>query len=132
MEGIITLPYSEYAVANKLNACFKKKEHYALFIPTSRQQKGIDLLLANLKSYKMATIQIKASRSYRLSRKISNMRMACGSAILLTNTKKVMPIIIFFSAFIPIMQKPRKLILLQKKSGRKFISVLMKKKCLIF
>jgi hypothetical protein len=76
MEGIITLPYSEYAVANKLNACFKKKDGYALFIPTSRQQKGIDLLLANLKSNKTATIQIKASRSYRLSRK--NQQYAYG------------------------------------------------------
>ena len=69
MEGIITLPYSEYAVANKLNGYFKKKDGYAVFIPASRQQKGVDLILANLNANKMVKIQIKASRSYQTNGK---------------------------------------------------------------
>ena len=64
MEGVFTLPYSEYRVANSLNTFFCKKEGYGLFIPMSRQLKGIDLLLFNQKSGKKLTIQIKASRAY--------------------------------------------------------------------
>jgi hypothetical protein len=69
MEGIFTLSNSENAVANTLNAYFKKKDGYALFVPVSRQQKDVDLLLANLNSNKMAKIQIKSSRAYPLNGK---------------------------------------------------------------
>jgi hypothetical protein len=63
MDGVFTLPYSEYKVADELNRLFKKKE-YALFVPVSRQQKGIDLLLYSLHSGKKLTVQVKSSRAY--------------------------------------------------------------------
>ena len=64
MDGTFSLPYSEYRVAETLIKLFPKKEGYALFIPVSRQQKGIDLLLYNQKSGKKLAIQVKASRAY--------------------------------------------------------------------
>jgi len=50
MDGIFTLPYSEVYVAETLNHLFRPKEGYGVFIPSSRQQKGIDLLLYNQKN----------------------------------------------------------------------------------
>jgi hypothetical protein len=67
MEGIFTLPWPEYAVMHKLADTFKK-EDYALFVPASRQQKGIDLLLFNIKKHKTLSIQVKSSRSYDLDK----------------------------------------------------------------
>jgi hypothetical protein len=56
MESIISLPYAEYMVADKLIHLFKKKDGYAVFVPVSRQQQGVDLILANLNSGKTAKI----------------------------------------------------------------------------
>lgn len=65
MDGIFTLPYSEYRVAETLVKLFPKKEGFALFVPTSRQEKGIDLLLFNRAKGKTVTIQVKSSRAYQ-------------------------------------------------------------------
>lgn len=64
MEAIFTLPYSEYEVINVLKKHLTKKEGYAIYIPTSRQQKGVDLIIHNYKSNKIARVQVKSSRAY--------------------------------------------------------------------
>ena len=64
MEGIFTLPYSEYEVINQLQKNMTKSEWYSFYIPTSRQQKGIDFLIHNNKTNKVLRIQVKSSRSY--------------------------------------------------------------------
>ncbi|MDO8563672.1 MAG: hypothetical protein Q7R87_01550 [Nanoarchaeota archaeon] len=64
MEPIFTLPYPEYAIAEYLSKQFKQKDGYSILIPTSRQQKGFDLVILNLKSGKSIKIQVKASRTW--------------------------------------------------------------------
>lgn len=64
MDGIFTLPYSEYEVIVQLQKKFSKKEGFAFYIPTSRQQKGIDFIIHNDKKNIMKRIQVKSSRSY--------------------------------------------------------------------
>ncbi len=64
MEGIFTLPYSEYEVINQLQKKLKKSEGNSYYIPTSRQQKGIDFIIHNNKSNKLIRVQVKSSRSY--------------------------------------------------------------------
>jgi len=64
MDGIFTLPYSEFAVINRLNSHFKKRDGFSIFVPMSRQEKGIDLLILNTKNKKSVTVQIKSSRVY--------------------------------------------------------------------
>ena len=64
MEGIFTLPYSEYAVISETQKYFKKKMGFAIFIPTSRQQKGIDFIILNTLNKKILRIQVKSSRAY--------------------------------------------------------------------
>ncbi|HUD19246.1 MAG TPA: hypothetical protein VMR81_02315 [Patescibacteria group bacterium] len=64
MDSIFTLPFSEYKVALILQNELKKKDGYSLYIPLSRQQEGVDLIIHNLKTKKTLTIQIKSSRSY--------------------------------------------------------------------
>ena len=63
MEGIFTLPYSEYAVANKLNELLGKN-NCSIYIPTSRQQKGIDLIVNKNETKNIVRIQVKSSRTY--------------------------------------------------------------------
>jgi hypothetical protein len=82
MEGKFTLPWPEYAVMNELAGVFKKEE-YAVFVPTSRQQKDIDLLLFNTKNHKTLTIQVKSSRSYQMGREREEQGL--GYAIWLNN-----------------------------------------------
>ena len=72
MEGIFTLPYSEYEAINQLTHSFKKSDGFAFFIPLSRQQKGIDFLMLNQNSNKILKVQVKASRSYKHSKETKN------------------------------------------------------------
>lgn len=64
MESIFTLPYSEYETIIQLQKLLKKKEGYSVYIPTTRQQKGIDLIIHNYKTNKYLRVQVKSSRSY--------------------------------------------------------------------
>lgn len=64
MNPIFTLPFPEYAVSIELQKFFKPKKGYAILIPLSRQQKGMDLLLYNQRNNKAVSIQIKSSRSW--------------------------------------------------------------------
>jgi hypothetical protein len=64
MEGIFTLPYSEYEAIRQLQGWLPKQKGYSLFIPVSRQQKGVDFVLHSAKSGKFLTVQLKSSRAY--------------------------------------------------------------------
>ncbi len=66
MEPIFTIPYSEYLSANLLSQYFKAKDGYSIFIPASRQEKGIDILLTKRGngSLQCASFQVKSSRTY--------------------------------------------------------------------
>lgn len=64
MENIFSLPYSEYEVIVELQKKLTKKDGNAFYIPTSRQQKGIDFIIHNNKTNKLLRIQVKSSRSY--------------------------------------------------------------------
>jgi len=64
MEWIFTLPYSEYEVINQLQKYLKKSNGYSCYVPTSRQQKGIDFIIHNNKTNEILRIQVKGSRSF--------------------------------------------------------------------
>ena len=62
MNPVLTLPFSEAAVVDELEKYFKKKEGYSILIPSSRQQRGFDLVLLNSKSKKSISLQVKGSQ----------------------------------------------------------------------
>lgn len=64
MESIFTLPYSEYEVINQLQRKLTKSDGNSFYIPTSRQQKGVDFIVHNNKSNKIIRFQVKSSRAY--------------------------------------------------------------------
>lgn len=64
MDGIFSLPYSEFEAIHQIQKLFKKKKGYAVFIPVSRQQKGIDFIIMNTKSKKSLRVQVKSSRHW--------------------------------------------------------------------
>jgi hypothetical protein len=67
MEPIFTLSYSEFRVAQELRKEFPSKDGYSVYVPLSRQEKGVDLILSHRSKgkTKTITIQIKASRTYQ-------------------------------------------------------------------
>lgn len=64
MEGIFALPYSEYEAILQTQKFFKKNDGFAVLVPTSRQQKGIDFVILNTSNSKVLKVQVKSSRSY--------------------------------------------------------------------
>lgn len=64
MDGIFTLPYSEFEIVNTFQNIFKKASGYSLYIPVSRQEKGVDFILFNSKSKSVKRFQVKSSRTY--------------------------------------------------------------------
>jgi hypothetical protein len=66
MEPIFSLPYSEFCVAQQLARWLPASRGYSLYAPVSRQQPGVDLLLARRRSstVRVACIQVKSSRTY--------------------------------------------------------------------
>ena len=65
MESIFTLPYPEFAVAERLkNLLRQPKGRYSITVPLSRQQKGWDLLAYSQDSTLAARIQVKSSRDF--------------------------------------------------------------------
>jgi hypothetical protein len=66
MEPIFSLPYSEFCVAQQLARLLPAKKGYSLYLPLSRQQPGIDLLIARRsnRTVRVASIQVKSSRTY--------------------------------------------------------------------
>jgi len=74
MDPVFTIPYPEYAVASQLSQYLPAGNGYAIFVPASRQQKGVDLLVTqrlNGVTHAMS-IQVKSSRTY--SRKSPHVR----------------------------------------------------------
>jgi hypothetical protein len=69
MEPIFSLPYSEFCVAQQLASHFPAGQGYSLYAPISRQQPGVDLMLARRRGRRMqvACIQVKSSRTYSRS-----------------------------------------------------------------
>ncbi len=74
MEPIFTLPYSEFCVAQQLNRLLPSSHGYSVYAPLSRQEPGVDLVLARRMRgvSRVATIQVKSSRTY--SRKTTTTR----------------------------------------------------------
>ena len=73
MEPLFSIEYSEYCVADTISKLLytPKQFNVSVFVPTSRQEKGIDLMLyrhedATCHNF-TATIQVKSSRVYSLS-----------------------------------------------------------------
>ena len=66
MEPILTLPYSEWLVAEVLMRAFPSREGYSVYAPLSRQEKEVDLLLTHRArgTSRAAALQIKYSRAY--------------------------------------------------------------------
>jgi len=64
MEPVFTIPYSEYAVINEFSRHLGKRAGFSIYIPASRQQKGVDFLLHNSRRNKCLRFQVKGSRCY--------------------------------------------------------------------
>ncbi len=66
MEPVFTLPYSEFCVAQRLRKLFPAGKGYSIYVPPSRQEPGVDLVLARRlrRRTRVVTIQIKSSRTY--------------------------------------------------------------------
>ena len=64
MEPIFTLPYSEYAVVNEFSKHFRKKDGFSIYVPASRQEKGVDFLLHYSSKNTCLRFQVKSSRAY--------------------------------------------------------------------
>jgi hypothetical protein len=66
MEPILTLPYSEWLVAQQLMLALPTREGFSVYAPLSRQEKGVDLLITKREKgmNRVATLQVKYSRAY--------------------------------------------------------------------
>ena len=66
MDAIFTIPYGEFAAADKLIKSVTKYRKVSAFVPASRQEKGIDLVLYSDVGAKneFMTVQVKQSRTY--------------------------------------------------------------------
>lgn len=66
MEPVFSLPYSEFCVAQQLAKLFPASRGYSLYAPVSRQEPGVDLVLARRRGrrVRVACIQVKSSRTY--------------------------------------------------------------------
>ena len=68
MDPIFTLPYSEYAAISVFSRIFPKGQ-YAILVPTSRQQAGIDFVVMKIGTRRVLRIQVKSSRTYESEEK---------------------------------------------------------------
>jgi hypothetical protein len=70
MEPIVTLPYSEWLVAERLIEALPARQGYSVYVPLSRQEKGVDLLITRRANgiSRSATLQVKYSRAYEPQR----------------------------------------------------------------
>ncbi len=66
MEPIIILPYSEWVVAQQLSRLLPIRQGFSVYAPLSRQEKGVDLIVARRSGglTHTVTLQVKSSRSY--------------------------------------------------------------------
>lgn len=66
MDPVFTLQWPEYLAAERLQSHFRKKDGYSVYIPLSRQEKGVDIALLYRKGSlrKTITFQVKSSRTH--------------------------------------------------------------------
>ncbi len=66
MEPIFSLTYAEFCVAQRLQRLLPAAQGYAVYVPASRQEPGVDLVIVRRKRSRTAaaTIQVKSSRTY--------------------------------------------------------------------
>src|SRR5262245_40609367 len=66
MEPIFSLPYPEFCVAQQLSRLLPARLGYSLYAPVSRQQPGVDLVVARRggQRVRVACLQVKSSRTY--------------------------------------------------------------------
>ena len=67
MDPIFTLQWPEFVLAERLQNALKKSQGYSVWIPLSRQEKGVDLAVLKRRDAgeaKTITLQVKASRTY--------------------------------------------------------------------
>ena len=67
MDPVFTLQWTEYLAAEALQKHYPKSKDYSVLVPTSRQEKGIDLALVKKReegASRVALVQVKASRTY--------------------------------------------------------------------
>ena len=66
MDPIFSLPYSEFCVAQQLSQVLPSAKGYSLYVPVSRQQPGVDLVIVRRRGQRaqVARIQVKSSRTY--------------------------------------------------------------------
>jgi len=67
VDNVFSLTYPEYVAAEALAEALPKRD-YSVCIPLSRQQRGFDLLVYNLRNGNAASVQVKSSKSYDVSR----------------------------------------------------------------
>jgi len=67
MDPVFTLQWPELVLAERLQSRLPKSQGYSVLVPTSRQEKGIDLAILRKQpgqKSRVVTIQVKASRTY--------------------------------------------------------------------
>jgi hypothetical protein len=64
MDPVFTLPYSEYAVVEKITKHLRKRDGFSIYVPASRQEKDVDFLVHSSVHNKSVRFQVKGSRSY--------------------------------------------------------------------
>jgi len=67
MEPVFTLQWPEFVVAERLQELLPRKDGYSVFIPLSRQEKGIDLVVhrrSKSGQSSVLSIQVKASKTH--------------------------------------------------------------------
>jgi hypothetical protein len=66
MEPVFSLPYPEFCVAQQLSRLLPGTKGYSVYVPLSRQQPRVDLVVARRRGrrMRMASIQVKSSRTY--------------------------------------------------------------------
>ena len=76
MEPIFTLRYSEWLVAGLLSKELPKRQGYSIYLPLSRQEKGVDLLVTRRArgNSRTVTLQVKYSRNWEDRRRNADFR----------------------------------------------------------
>lgn len=67
MDPVFTLQWPEFLLAERLQRHFPKSKNCSVLVPTSRQEKGIDLALVHKRpeaASRVALFQVKSSRTY--------------------------------------------------------------------
>ena len=66
MDPVFTLQWPEFLVCERLQKLLPKSEGYSIYIPVSRQEKGVDISILHRapKIKRTITVQVKASRTY--------------------------------------------------------------------